>query len=40
VEKSETFLSSEPGLDLGTVFGLFGWLSLFVLLLVGFAVFF
>jgi hypothetical protein len=35
VEKSGTFLSSEPDLDWGTVFGLVGWSSLFVLLLVG-----
>jgi hypothetical protein len=34
-----TPLNSEPVLDWGTVFGLFGWSSLFVLLLAGFVAF-
>jgi type II secretory pathway component PulF len=37
--KSETPLSSEPVLNWGTVFGLFGWWLLFALLLVGFVVY-
>ena len=40
MEKSEPPLSSEPALDPGTVFGLFGWSSLFMLLLAGFVAFF
>jgi hypothetical protein len=34
-----TRLSSEPVLDWGTVFGLFGWWLLFALLVVGFVAF-